>query len=195
MAQVKPKRHGPAMDMTAMCDVAFLLLTFFIMTTTFKSQETVKIITPSSISKLIVEEKNIGTVSITDDGKYYFGITEPMERRAFINVLNTKFELGLTAAEQNEYTKIAEVGIGKDGIKSYLNLSKGDREKAKLPGIPCDSTNTELVDWVKAYAESNPAGNLAIRGDVKTQYPAVKILFDELAKAKVYKFRLVTKGE
>jgi biopolymer transport protein ExbD len=195
MAQVKPKRHGPAMDMTAMCDVAFLLLTFFIMTTTFKSQETVKIVTPSSISKLIVEEKNIGTVSITDDGKYYFGITEPMERRAFINVLNTKFELGLTAAEQNEYTKIAEVGIGKDGIKSYLNLSKGDREKAKLPGIPCDSTNTELVDWVKAYAESNPAGNLAIRGDVKTQYPAVKILFDELAKAKVYKFRLVTKGE
>lgn len=195
MAQVKPKRHGPAMDMTAMCDVAFLLLTFFIMTTTFKSQETVKIVTPSSISKLIVEEKNIGTVSITDDGKYYFGITEPMERRAFINVLNTKFELGLTAAEQNEYSKIAEVGIGKDGIKSYLNLSKGDREKAKLPGIPCDSTNTELVDWVKAYAESNPAGNLAIRGDVKTQYPAVKILFDELAKAKVYKFRLVTKGE
>jgi biopolymer transport protein ExbD len=195
MAQVKPKRHGPAMDMTAMCDVAFLLLTFFIMTTTFKSQETVKIVTPSSISKLIVEEKNIGTVSITDDGKYYFGITEPMERRAFINVLNSKFELGLTAAEQNEYTKIAEVGIGKDGIKSYLNLSKGDREKAKLPGIPCDSTNTELVDWVKAYAESNPAGNLAIRGDVKTQYPAVKILFDELAKAKVYKFRLVTKGE
>ncbi|MCP9767380.1 biopolymer transporter ExbD [Lacihabitans sp. LS3-19] len=195
MAQVKPKRHGPAMDMTAMCDVAFLLLTFFIMTTTFKSQETVKIVTPSSISKLIVEEKNIGTVSITDDGKYYFGITEPVERRAFINVLNTKFDLGLTAAEQNEYTKIAEVGIGKEGLKSYLNLSKGDREKAKLPGIPCDSTNTELVDWVKAYAESNPAGNLAIRGDVKTQYPAVKILFDELAKAKVYKFRLVTKGE
>ena len=103
--------------------------------------------------------------------------------------------MGLTASEQNEYTKIAEVGIGKEGLKSYLNLNKSEREKAKLPGIPCDSTNTELVDWVKAYGESNPAGNIAIRGDVKTQYPAVKILFDELAKAKVYKFRLVTKGE
>lgn len=195
MAQVKPKRHGPAMDMTAMCDVAFLLLTFFIMTTTFKSQETVKVITPSSVSDLIVEEKNIGTISVTNEGKYYFGITEPVERRAFINVLNTKMNLGLTADEQNTFTKIAEVGVGKDGLKSYLNLNASDREKVKVPGIACDSVNTELVDWVKAFAESNPSGNLAIRGDVKTQYPAVKVLFDELGKAKIYKFRLVTKGE
>ncbi len=195
MAQVKPKRHGPAMDMTAMCDVAFLLLTFFIMTTTFKSQETVKVITPSSVSDLIVEEKNIGTISVTNEGKYYFGITEPVERRAFINVLNTKMNLGLTADEQNTFTKIAEVGVGKEGLKSYLNLNASDREKVKVPGIACDSVNTELVDWVKAYAESNPSGNLAIRGDVKTQYPAVKVLFDELGKAKIYKFRLVTKGE
>jgi biopolymer transport protein ExbD len=195
MAQVKPKRHGPAMDMTAMCDVAFLLLTFFIMTTTFKSQETVKVITPSSVSDLIVEEKNIGTISVTNEGKYFFGITEPVERRAFINVLNTKMNLGLSTDEQNTFTKIAEVGVGKEGLKSYLNLNASDREKVKVPGIACDSVNTELVDWVKAYAESNPAGNLAIRGDVKTQYPAVKILFDELGKAKIYKFRLVTKGE
>lgn len=62
MGAVKPKRHGPAMDMTAMCDVAFLLLTFFIMTTQFKSQETVKIVTPTSVSKFIAEEKNIGSI-------------------------------------------------------------------------------------------------------------------------------------
>jgi biopolymer transport protein ExbD len=178
MAQVKPKRHGPAMDMTAMCDVAFLLLTFFIMTTTFKSQETVKVITPSSVSDLIVEEKNIGTISVTNEGKYFFGITEPVERRAFINVLNTKMNLGLSTDEQNTFTKIAEVGVGKEGLKSYLNLNASDREKVKVPGIACDL-----------------AGNLAIRGDVKTQYPAVKVLFDELGKAKIYKFRLVTKGE
>ena len=54
MAAVKPKRHGPAMDMTAMCDVAFLLLTFFIMTTQFKSQESVTINTPSSISEELI---------------------------------------------------------------------------------------------------------------------------------------------
>lgn len=195
MGAVKPKRHGPAMDMTAMCDVAFLLLTFFIMTTQFKSQETVKIVTPTSVSKFIAEEKNIGTISIDGTGKYYFGITDSKERTSFINALNTKFNMGLTTKDQNEYSKIAEIGVGKEGLKSYLGLAAGQREKVKLNGIPCDSVNTELIDWVKTYMETNPSGSLAIRGDVKTNYPAVKILFDELGKAKLYKFKLITKGE
>lgn len=195
MAAVKPKRHSPTMDMTAMCDVAFLLLTFFIMTSSFRSQEAVSINTPSSVSKLKVEETGIGTVSITPDGKYYFGVSDPIEKRKFLSTLNTNLKMNLSDAEKVAFLEIAEIGVGKDRIKSYLSLSKGDREKAILPGIPLDSTNAELIDWVRAYAESNPQGQLAIRGDVKTQYPAVKILFDELAKVKFYKFRLITKGE
>lgn len=195
MAAVKPKRHSPTMDMTAMCDVAFLLLTFFIMTSSFRSQEAVSINTPSSVSKLKVEETGIGTVSITPDGKYFFGVTDPIEKRRFLNTLNTNLKMNLSDPEKAAFLEIAEIGVGKDRIKSYLSLNKGDREKAILPGIPLDSTNTELIDWVRAYAESNPQGQLAIRGDVKTQYPAVKILFDELAKVKFYKFRLITKGE
>jgi biopolymer transport protein ExbD len=195
MAAVKPKRHGPAMDMTAMCDVAFLLLTFFIMTTQFKSQESVTITTPSSVSKTIVEEKDIGTISVDPTGKYYFGITNPLERRPFIAKLNEKYNLGLTTTEQNTFTKMAEVGVSQKALKSYLSMSEGDRSRVALTGIPCDSVDTELVDWVKVYTETNPAGNLAIRGDVKTGYPFIKILFDEFGKAKINKFKLITKGE
>ncbi|ADQ18873.1 ExbD/TolR family protein [Leadbetterella byssophila] len=195
MAAVKPKRHKPSMDMTAMCDVAFLLLTFFIMTSSFRSEEAVSINTPSSVSKLKVEETGIGTVSITPEGKYFFGVTDPIEKRKFLNTLNTNLKLNLTDAEKKSFLEVAEIGVGKERIKSYLSLSKADRERATLPGIPLDSTNTELIDWVRAYAEANPQGQLAIRGDVKTQYPAVKILFDELARIKFYKFRLITKGE
>lgn len=193
MAAVKPKRHSPTMDMTAMCDVAFLLLTFFIMTSTFRSEETVAINTPSSVSKLKVEETGIGTVSITPDGKYYFGVTDPIERRRFINTLDENLKLGLSNEEKTTFNNVSEVGVGKDRLKSYLALNDGDRQKAVLPGISLDSTNTELIDWIRAYAQANPSGQLAIRGDVKTQYPAVKILFDELAKIKFYKFRLITK--
>jgi len=195
MAAVKPKRHSPTMDMTAMCDVAFLLLTFFIMTSSFRSQEAVTINTPSSVSKLKVEETGIGTVSITPEGKYFFGVSDPIEKRKFLSALNTNLKMNLSDEEKKAFLEIAEIGVGKDRIKSYLSLSKSDRERAALPGIPLDSTNAELIDWVRAYAESNPQGQLAIRGDVKTQYPAVKILFDELAKVKFYKFRLITKGE
>lgn len=195
MAAVKPKRHSPTMDMTAMCDVAFLLLTFFIMTSSFRSQEAVSINTPSSVSKLKVEETGIGTVSITPEGKYFFGVSDPIEKRKFLTSLNTNLKMNLSDEEKKAFLEIAEIGVGKDRIKSYLSLNKSDRERAALPGIPLDSTNAELIDWVRAYAEANPQGQLAIRGDVKTQYPAVKILFDELAKVKFYKFRLITKGE
>lgn len=195
MAAVKPKRHSPTMDMTAMCDVAFLLLTFFIMTSSFRSQEAVSINTPSSVSKLKVEETGIGTVSITPEGKYFFGVSDPIEKRKFLTSLNTNLKMNLSDEEKKAFLEVAEIGVGKDRIKSYLSLSKSDRERAALPGIPLDSTNAELIDWVRAYAEANPQGQLAIRGDVKTQYPAVKILFDELAKVKFYKFRLITKGE
>ena len=46
MAKAKIKRHSTAIDMTAMCDVAFLLLTFFMLTAKAKPQETVIVDTP-----------------------------------------------------------------------------------------------------------------------------------------------------
>jgi biopolymer transport protein ExbD len=195
MAAVKTKRHGPTLDMTAMCDVAFLLLTFFIMTTTFKSQETVEIKTPSSISKDVVEEKGVCTISVDRDGKYFFGITNPKEKQTFIETINQDFQLGLTGADVKAFNKIAELGVSKTKVKSYLALTDSQKMEYKSEGIPCDSSNTELVDWVKIYRKNQPTGVIAIRGDVKTQYPAIKVLFDEFGKIDLNKFKLITKGE
>jgi biopolymer transport protein ExbD len=195
MAAVKPKRHGPAMDMTAMCDVAFLLLTFFIMTTQFKNQETVKITTPSSISPEKVDDKNVGTISISNDGRYFFGVSDNKERSNFISTINADLKLGLTTPQINSFSKIAEVGVSKKELKGYLDLSEEQKLAYQVKGIPCDSADTELVDWVKTYMKTNPAGKIAIRGDVKTQYPAIKVLFEELGKVELNKFKLITKGE
>jgi biopolymer transport protein ExbD len=195
MAAVKPKRHGPAMDMTAMCDVAFLLLTFFIMTTQFKAQETVSILTPTSKKPIAVDEKNICTISISDDGRYFFGVTDNNEKRNFISTLNADLNLNLTKTEIDAFSKIAEVGVSKTQLKSYLGLPDASKLTYQIKGLPCDSSNRELVVWVKTYVKTNPAGKIAIRGDVKTQYPAVKVLFDELGKEDLNKFKLITKGE
>jgi biopolymer transport protein ExbD len=195
MAAVKPKRHGPAMDMTAMCDVAFLLLTFFIMTTQFKAQETVSILTPTSKKPIAVDEKNICTISISDDGRYFFGVTDNNEKRNFISTLNADLNLGLTKSELDAFSKIAEVGVSKTQLKSYLGLADASKLTYQVKGLPCDSANRELVTWVKTYVKTNPSGKIAIRGDVKTQYPAVKVLFEELGKEDLNKFKLITKGE
>jgi biopolymer transport protein ExbD len=196
MAAVKPPRHGPSMDMTAMCDVAFLILTFFIMTSSFKSEESVTIQTPSSVAEELLPEADIATVTIDPMGYYYFGITNPQERVPFGAKLSEKFNLGLSNADLLNFSTLAEVGVPMKGLKQYLSLSDGERERMTLTGIPLDSTNTELVDWIDTYTRDvNTASKLAIRGDQSTQYPAIKVLFDELGKADINKFQLITSKE
>ena len=78
------------MDMTAMCDVAFLLLTFFILTAQFKAQDAATIETPSSISAIKVPDKDIMIISIGKDGKVYFGVDNQQTRLAMLeNITQT----------------------------------------------------------------------------------------------------------
>lgn len=196
MAAPKPARSHPSMDMTAMCDVAFLLLTFFIMTTQFKSQESVTVDTPSSVSEIKVEDKDMATITIDKDGKYYFGVTNPLDRYSLIQKMNEKYGAGLSDTEQKNFTKLAETGVSITSLKQYLALSEAQKGQVKIQGIPNDSTKSELVDWVKTYlTDINKKAKLAVRGDVKTQYPAIKKLFAELGKNEINKFQLITDSE
>lgn len=195
MAAVKPKRHGPSMDMTAMCDVAFLLLTFFIMASSFKSEEIVSIETPSSISEELIPETDVCIVSIDPNGKYYFGIADATQRDNFAKALSDKYELNLTNQEILNFTSLAEVGVPMKALKGYLNLDESQRMGFTLEGIPLDSTDNELVDWVKTYGETFARSKIAVRGDGTTKYPALKNLFDEFGYAKLNKFQLITKLE
>lgn len=196
MAAPKPARKSPSMDMTAMCDVAFLLLTFFIMTTQFKSEESVTVDTPSSISEIKVEDKDMATITIDKDGKYYFGVTNPTDRYTLIQKMNDKYGAGLSESQQASFTKLSETGVSINSLKQYLSLTEAQKSQVKLQGIPNDSTKSELVDWVKTYlTDINKSAKLAVRGDVNTQYPAIKKLFAELGKNDINKFQLITSSE
>ncbi len=74
MPKVKIPRKSTLIDMTAMCDVAFLLLTFFMLTTQFKSDESVIVDTPSSISEIKLPDTDILNITVTADGKLFFPI-------------------------------------------------------------------------------------------------------------------------
>jgi biopolymer transport protein ExbD len=195
MAAVKPKRHGPAMDMTAMCDVAFLLLTFFIMASSFKSEETVTVQEPSSRSEALIPETNACMITVDPQGRYYFGIVDPSQRDDFAVALNEDYNLNLTKEEIIKFTTISEFGVPMKQIKPYLNLSEGQRASYDLKGIPLDSVNTELTDWVKLFDKKWPGGAIAVKGDGSTKYPSLKNLFDRFAEENINKFQLITKIE
>jgi biopolymer transport protein ExbD len=80
MARRKKKRISIKIDMTPMVDVAFLLLTFFMLTTQFKAPEDVQIILPSSHSAIKLPERDVMIISVEKDGKIHLGLDSPTLR-------------------------------------------------------------------------------------------------------------------
>ncbi|MFA6597600.1 MAG: biopolymer transporter ExbD [Ignavibacteriaceae bacterium] len=77
MARIKKKRVNVAIDMTPLVDVAFLLLTFFMMTTQFKPPEEVEVMLPSAHSEIKIPETNLMQLWITKDAKIFLGFDAP----------------------------------------------------------------------------------------------------------------------
>lgn len=195
MARVKPKRQGIHIDMTPMSDLAWLLLTFFILTTQFKGKESVTIDTPSSVSQIKLQDKNVMRISIDKDGKYYFSIDEDKYKVKVLEEMGKKNNISFTPEEKAKFKKVADFGVPIKQLKSYLALSEGQRGNLKVPGIPCDSVNHELVDWVFTAYDMDNDLTLGIKGDVNTQYPKFKNVLSELQKKNMNKFQLITDSE
>ncbi|WP_294199311.1 biopolymer transporter ExbD [Chryseobacterium sp. sg2396] len=197
MARVKPKRHGVVTDMTAMCDVAFLLLTFFILTTQFKKPDVEQIKPPSSISEKLLPDASLMTINATPDGKFYFQpVDNGSERVQLLENMGKKYGVTFDNNEKTAFKKVQAIGVPMNQLKSYLDLPDDEQKSFKSPtGIPMDSTNKQLVDWVKESLAVNPGYKLAIKGDVTTQYPKVKSLFEGLRDIDFLKFWLITSQE
>ena len=197
MARVKPKRHNIRVDMTAMTDVSFLLLTFFILTAQFNVPDVEKVTTPSSISEKLLPDASLMTVLSTTDGKFYFTPVENgTERMQLLDKMGEKYGVKFTDKEKVEFTKMQSVGVPMNQLKGYLNLSEDDKKAFKSQtGVPLDSTNKQLIDWVQKSLEVNPDYKLAVKGDVETKYPKVKALFEGLRDIDFLKFWLITSQE
>lgn len=197
MARVKPKRHGVVTDMTAMCDVAFLLLTFFILTTQFKKPDVESIKPPSSISQILLDDKDLMTINITSKGKFYFTpVQNASERISLLERMGQKYKMSFNQQEKVAFANNQAIGVPMGQLRSFLNLPEDERKNFKDgTGVPMDSVNKQLIDWVKTSLEINPNYKLAIKGDEVTQYPKVKSLFEGLRDIKYYKFWLITNQE
>jgi biopolymer transport protein ExbD len=197
MARVKPKRHGVITDMTAMCDVAFLLLTFFILTTQFKKPDVEQIKPPSSISEKLLPDASLMTINATPDGKFYFQpVDNARERSELLDKMGEKYGIAFDNNQKVAFQRVQAIGVPMNQLKSYLALPEDEQKNFKSPtGIPMDSVNRQLVDWVQQSLSVNPDYKLAIKGDVTTEYPKVKSLFEGLRDIKFLNFWLITSQE
>ncbi|WP_025762709.1 ExbD/TolR family protein [Dyadobacter tibetensis] len=195
MGKVRPKKHAPYTDMTAMTDVGFLLLTFFIMTATFKTNEA-EINTPTSISQIKVPDDKIMVISIDNAGKVFFGVdAQPVRVAMLDNIAQTK-GVTFTDLEKTKFALQTSFGFPLNQLKAWLNMSKDQMGAVKQPGIPVDSTGTsELADWVYAARKADPGLRIALKGDNLAKFPVFKDVLSNLQSQNINKFNLITGSE
>jgi biopolymer transport protein ExbD len=198
MPKAKLPRKSTNIDMTAMCDVAFLLLTFFMLATKFKPEEPVVVKTPSSISDFPLPDEDIMLLTVDSKGRIFFSIDNKIKRKALIENVNSERSLNLSDAEMNNFAIGASLGIQFNQLKSYLNLSADKQAEIgkTASGIPVDtsvlSVNNELAQWVKSARNTNPKLRICIKADGEAAYPHIKKIINTLEGWKIFKFNLIT---
>lgn len=200
MPKVKIPRKSTTIDMTAMCDVAFLLLSFFILATKQKPPEVLSVTPPASISSKAAPDKSI-LITLTKDGKAFLMLGDDTKKAEILSNINTAKGLNLSATELAKWKKAPFIGLPLNQIKGSLSIA-GELSPSKMPGIPIDSSNNEMIDWVKSitnvYAGTDQKKlqeMLLVKGDQSTHYPAFKSIKQAFKKNEIFKFRIVTSGE
>jgi biopolymer transport protein ExbD len=206
MANVKTSKKSTRIDMTAMCDVAFLLLSFFIMTATSKVPEPKPVDTPASTIKAKLPERNLFTITVGDSA-VYIGMSDRETRKAALEAMSLKYDIAFTPQEINEFSLLDSFGVPLEQLKSLLALKNAERNKpGTQSGIPFkgDISENELSYWLyyanaSVVMEQQAKGaekikeiEIAIKGSSKEKYPVVKNVFDILQKQNMNDFYLVT---
>ncbi|MEP7277597.1 MAG: biopolymer transporter ExbD [Bacteroidota bacterium] len=201
MPKVKVARKSTTIDMTAMCDVAFLLLSFFILATKFKPAEALTVATPSSVSSKTAPENDVVLITIDKDGKVYISISDKNtdEKKAIISSISAAKQLNLSAAQMAAFARPSSyVGVPFSQLGGLLNTPADDVKKIKMDGIPVtDTLNNQLTDWLYAAKQAfeGKKMELLVKGDNNSKYPAFQGVLNAFKKNDLLKFQMVTTPE
>lgn len=214
----KPSKGGaPALDMTPMVDLAFLLVTFFMLTASFRMAEPVVVDPPSSIGQVDLPDNHI-MVTIDDKGRAFFGISNSTAKMNALREMATKYKVPFTEEQIVKFSGLPSFGVDIKDLPKYIDLKEDDRKNFQpQKGVPLDTItpNNQLKDWiaiggrkaVEMYeeakvkaAESNSEfkaekPRYAIKCASTTKYIYVKDVIKTFTDLKLYQFNLITSLE
>ncbi len=193
MAKFKAKKKNIAIDMTPMVDLAFLLITFFMLTVKFRAPEAIETQLPSSIADTPLPAQDILIISVSKDGRVFFGVDSKNTRLAILEKIKERYGYEFTEKEAKVFGVLPEIGVPFEQLKSYLSYGEMERKAIdKKASIPIDSANNQLKQWILFARYSNPKIRIAIRADEQAPYPVIARIIETLKDQKVHRFNLIT---
>jgi len=196
MARPKIAHKSTNVDMTAMCDVAFLLLSFFILIAKFKPAEAIPVTTPTSVAAKVAPAKDLVMITINKEGKVFISMDNEPNKEYIANTLNNTKNLDINV---KAFVKASFIGSSFGQLKAFLALPEDQRKGNLLPGIPVDTTKgaNELNEWMRLINDSYQGKkmNLLLKGDNLAKYPSIKGVIDAFKKNDFLKFQMVTNPE
>lgn len=201
MARAKVKRASTTIDMTAMCDVSFLLLTFFVLTATARQPEALPVDTPASVTQVKIPDDKLGMITVGDGGKLFFGVKGPQIRGRMLDMMAEKYSIQFTEEEKNRFMLMDSFGVPIGNLKQLIGMDMDARAKPGLqPGIPSDTTNNlsnEMYHWIHSARTATASiydeqMRVSIKGDAREKYPEIKKVIDILQDQGLNRFSLIT---
>jgi biopolymer transport protein ExbD len=209
MAKIKVKKQSTFIDMTAMSDVTVLLLTFFMLTSTFVQNDPVQVQTPASVSEIKIPEQNLMTILVDEKGKIFMGFTNEQDKLDALTAVGEDYGITFTPKQMAAFKKLDTFGVPILSMASFLDLPSEQQIKYlkdvenQRVGIPTDSVamsdargvisrDNEFKRWVSRATTKNEGLQIAIKADKTTNYPVVKKVIDDLRDMRKNRYLLIT---
>ena len=193
MGKAKIKRKSTFIDMTAMSDVTVLLLTFFMLTSTFIKKEPVQVMTPASVSDIKIPETDILQILVDSSGKIFMSLDKQPDLAAVLDKMGEEYGIEFTPEQEKKFVIASTFGVPMQSMSNFLNLSMEEQDKVlKSMGIPCDSIDNQFKSWVRNARVVNPDLRIAIKADADTPYSVIKNVMNSLQDLRENRYNLIT---
>ena len=193
MGRAKIKKKSTFIDMTAMSDVTVLLLTFFMLTSTFVKKESVQVTTPASVSEIKIPESNILSILVDPDGKIFMSLDKQSDMREVLENMGKEYGVTFTPEQEQKFAISSTFGVPMKSMKAFLDLPTDQQDAVlKNEGIPCDSIDNQFKAWVRNARAVNSDLRIAIKADQNTPYAVIKNVMNSLQDLRENRYNLIT---
>ena len=193
MGRAKIKKKDTFIDMTAMSDVTVLLLTFFMLTSTFVKKEPVQVTTPASVSEIKIPETDVLQILVDQEGKIFMSLDKQQDMQAVLESMGEEYGIKFTPEQAKRFTVASTFGVPIRSMQKFLDLPEDQRDKIlKNEGIPCDSTDNQFKSWVRNARAVNSDLRIAIKADQATPYAVIKKVMNSLQDLRENRYNLIT---